>query len=330
MAKTAFLIHPFLATEPPKTKFLTVRNLITLWPRAISENARLGFARLPLCGMGNKRRILLALLPAAFLAWFALELLGPHEPVYQGKPVSLWVAGYMRPPMPGRMHDDRATDDAVRQIGTNAIPTLLRMLRARDSALKLKLLALARKQPLIKINSTPAAYLNSEAARALQALGPGAWSAVPALIEMYDQTTLSPPPLRMEIAGTLGRIGPLATAAVPSLLRGTSDPDDTVRGNSLFALGRIQAEPELVVPALIKALSDSSPYVRMAAAEALEPFGSNATRAVPALVQLLHDTDENPTLRSQGDPVVQYSIRRHAEDALKAIDPEAAAKAGVK
>ena len=52
----------------------------------------------------------------------------------------------------------------LQQIGTNAIPTLLRMLRARDSSFKLKLISLAQKQHFIKFDFVPAGQRNRLAA----------------------------------------------------------------------------------------------------------------------------------------------------------------------
>jgi HEAT repeat protein len=76
-----------------------------------------------------------------------------------------------------------------------------------------------------------------------------------------------------------------------------------------------QAVP-LAVPVLIKALRDPDASVRGAAACSLEAFGAEAKGAVPALLELLKDEDE-------------YA-RGAAAEASGQIDPEAAAKAGVK
>jgi len=68
------------------------------------------------------------------------------------------------------------------------------------------------------------------------------------------------------------------------------------------------------VPALSKALKDEDMFVRMHAAQSL---GHIADRlSVPALLEALNDPDEH--------------VRKCAAEALKKIDPEAAAKAGVK
>jgi HEAT repeat protein len=63
-------------------------------------------------------------------------------------------------------------------------------------------------------------------------------------------------------------------------------------------------------------LSDTNFTVRVGAARGLGRFGADAHQAVPALVGLL--SDANPFVRDA------------VSNALKEIDPEAAAKAGVK
>jgi HEAT repeat protein len=72
----------------------------------------------------------------------------------------------------------------------------------------------------------------------------------------------------------------------------------------------------MVITALTEALNDKVPFIRQMAAEALRMSGPAAQSAVPSLVKCVDD--ENPDVKSS------------VADALKAIDPEAAAKAGVK
>jgi HEAT repeat protein len=90
-----------------------------------------------------------------------------------------------------------------------------------------------------------------------------------------------------------------------------------VRCHEIIALGEIGTEPDRVVPVLLNALLDPQPVVRTCAVEALGLFGPNAKLAVPALVEFLNMRDSST------------SDRWFATNVLKAIDPEAAAKAGV-
>jgi len=78
----------------------------------------------------------------------------------------------------------------------------------------------------------------------------------------------------------------------------------------------MHSQPELAVPALIRALNDTDPLIRYEAANGLSAFGTNASAAIPALIE----SYKNPSKR----------ISKTAAMALKAIDSEAAAKAGVK
>jgi hypothetical protein len=244
------------------------------------------------------------------IAW---QVLREREPVYQGKRLSAWLEGY---DFPKNQQAWQQTDEAIRQIGSKATLTLLQMLRVSDSALwKQKLLALAYKQHFIKIHHIKAWGQNWRAANALGALGSDAVGAVPELIHLYENP-ISGPSQRYTLMA-LGKIGPAAKMAIPSLLRTVStSTDEDVRASAVFALGGIHAEPERVVPVLIKCLADTSIDVQSEAAEGPGKFGESAKPAIPTLVVLLQNPNQD--------------VINHARAALLRIDPEAAARAGVK
>src|SRR5437667_12454749 len=77
-----------------------------------------------------------------------------EEPVYGGKRLTVWMGQYLMHLLAARSSPDRAKRDAaenaIRQIGTNALPTLLSMVQAKDTTLKRSLIALGNKQSLIK------------------------------------------------------------------------------------------------------------------------------------------------------------------------------------
>ena len=87
-----------------------------------------------------------------------------------------------------RNEDMRKAHEAIRSIGTNAIPTLLQMLRATNPPLKIKLVALAQRQHLIKIRYTPAESLNAAAASGFHVLYSKGRTAVPASIEIAKES----------------------------------------------------------------------------------------------------------------------------------------------
>ena len=82
-------------------------------------------------------------------------------------------------------------------------------------------------------------------------------------------------------------------------------------------LGDMGKEPDLAVPALIVRVHGTNGLVASAAARSLGSFPSQADIIVPVLLKALHDTNG---IISRWGPA----------DALKAIDPAAAAKAGIK
>jgi hypothetical protein len=247
-----------------------------------------------------RRRYLIALLAflvmAGVCAIFLLVVPGSREPEYEGKPLSFWSEGYGIGP-DGKNVDRPKANEAVHKIGTNGIPTLLRLLHKHDTMsgvrLKLKLVRYARNVGL-KIKYNPAPNVAAEAGTALRALGPQAAGAVPALIKMYDEGDC----YRCQaVAGILGYIGPAANAAIPSLLRGVANTDAFVRSNALFALGAIHADPGQVVPVLIKSLTDTDQLARQNAIHGLGQFGPAARRAIPTLVQLMKGTHDDMKFR---------------------------------
>ena len=200
--------------------------------------------------MRKQVQIALAILFVALVSVIVWQMLQPgqREPVYHGKLLSSWVKDYalaFRLP-PNAALNMLNVDEAVRQAGTNAIPTLLRMLRAKDSALKVKLMALAQRQHIINIEYTSAEKWNWAAPFAFGVLGARAQSAVPALIEIANRNIS--PASQCSAIMALGYIGPSAKEAVPSLLRWATNADAEVREISMVGLGEIGAEPDRVAP----------------------------------------------------------------------------------
>jgi HEAT repeat protein len=259
-------------------------------------------------------------------AWQVL-CLRDREPVYQGKCLRVWLGEYDGWTPRGALKARNAAEAAIRQIGTNAFPTLLNMLRKEDSPL-VSLLIPLWDQHVTRIPYLPvwvayppwyhhAAVLNRQASMGFEILRTNAHPALPALITIYEQNIS--PSSQFYVSRALMAIGPDATRkAIPSFVRGTASPNALVREIAVRALSQVQDEPSLVVPALVKALSDTNANVRSVAAVGLKGIGwsGGARQAVPALELLLSDPDGQ--------------VRRAAVDALKQIDPEAAAKAGVK
>lgn len=199
----------------------------------------------------------------------------PPEPSYQGKPLSWWLEENARPPS---QLGTPETAEAIRQIGTNALPTLIELLCARDSSIKKLAMKWAARQSIIKIHFIPADELRSRAVCAYARLRSVARPQVPALLGVLTNTPFTKE--RYSAANALSAIGPDAAEAVPALVKAAKDPDSSVRACALSALGCIHAKPDLTIPALIAGLEDSDPLVSGCASNALVPFGQQA-KGVP-------------------------------------------------
>jgi HEAT repeat protein len=156
-------------------------------------------------------------------------------------------------------------------------------------------------------------YIRGLAAIALGRIGPAAYSAVPDLIEGLEDPTN---PSRAKAASGLGDIGERAAAANAALQKALKADDADLRWRAAHALGQIKGKAATTVSALTKALGDKDVVVRCHAAESLARYGAAARDAVPLLGVLFRDGQDDE--------------RCAAADALKAIDPDAAATAGVK
>jgi hypothetical protein len=259
------------------------------------------------------------------------------EPSVDGKRMSVWLEEYQRSiPKPEYLGDPQMharAEAAVRKVGTNAIPWPLQELSAKEAT---------------RGDDLPTNFYSGEAigrrwlaTAAFEILGASVKGATPSLIPLLDEkqtsytaaTALggigvdSIPVLTQALTNThacaresaarvLGLFGAKAQSAVPALIRCAADKDDPVRGFATFSLGQIGREPDLVVPVLITNLRDPYHSARWNAACALGKFGDKAKPAVPALLQVLHESDPD--------------VRDIAADALRQIDPEAAAKADIK
>ena len=122
---------------------------------------------------------------------------------------------------------------------------------------------------------------------------------------------------RAQAVSDLGSLGPSAKSAAPALLVALKGDDDVMCAAAATALAKIQVDAETAVPALIGSLVDRRGHGRPDVVDALGEYGPPAKAAVPMLVKLLKD-------RSSKDLV------KAVPQALRRIDPEAAAAAGVR
>lgn len=275
--------------------------------------------------MKKTRRLtcVLAILLVLFLIGLVLVALRSHEPAYQGKSLSGWLREFEEAKVnspTSRYHPSAAefqaqfvepTHNAVRQIGTNALPTLLSLLRAQDSLLQQRVRALLGRLPFVRWRPTSQDLRRSMALDGFSALGTNAQPAVPALIALLNDKDGE---VRKYAAWCLGSVGPAAEQAVPALIQRLADSDSLVGESAENSLGLIHRKPELVIPVLKERLAAARK--KQLTLFALGCFGTEAKAAVPVILPLLDHPDPE--------------TRTWAAMALKRIDPDAAAKAEVK
>lgn len=246
------------------------------------------------------RKLSYGLLAAVFtptllctLYWLARS---PDE-TYQGKPLEFWLRGGQPPPqyLPATNWSPSQAEAAVRHLGDQAIPVLLRKLRASDSPLRLRWRRLMQKQHFIKIDSIPSNRSNIAGYEGFKILGPAGSPAIPELVRLAENEKCFS--CRLYSIGSLGWVGPDATNAIPQLVKWLADTNATIRWNTALTLSRIHENPGLVVPALTALLHDPDRQVKLDAINALAAFGPAAAPAIPELLRCAADETLGPDAR---------------------------------
>ena len=269
--------------------------------------------------MRKRVYIALGVVLVALVGVIGWQGLREREPVYQGKPLSLWLVQYGRNHWEARNGElDKQAEAAIRQIGPNAIPHYLKMMASRESPLKLKLMSLVPTRLQTRFPMRNLDDYRFGGACGLIALGEDAKSSVPALTALLNDAD---PEVRHAALFALRYLGPEAADTQQWLIECLKDPRFTMQGDAKLVLSELRQNPERAIPILVKFLDESqnaqdSLMICANAIWLLGQFGPEAKPAVPSLLRLLDDAHEG--------------IRFYATNALNQIDPEAAAKAGVK
>jgi HEAT repeat protein len=277
--------------------------------------------------MRSARRLLFAVALVGILSWFAWFILKPREPSYQGRSLSNWLEEASEGGF-GIYPDARPEAvNAIRQIGTNAIPTLLKMAKAKDSKLTFFLRKWNNRFPRLDLPFFPTEEMRGLAVTGFYVLGPKAKSAVPGLTGLlksddediritaalclgclHEEAKPAVPELMKEFerevsrtnqifaaAFALGKIGPSASAAVPVLNAALTNRDPTCRIYAQATLINIHAAP---ISQIIEQLKDTQSAAWTSAVVVAWNCGTNAAPAIPLLIAALDSTNSGIQLRA--------------------------------
>jgi hypothetical protein len=236
-----------------------------------------------------------------FLTFGALK---HSEPSYEGVLLSKWLDQFsIDKPVDGH---EKAVE-AVRRIGSNALPLLIKRLCYRDNVFEKAIYSRIGRQDIphsVRVQET--------ALSGFKALGPAAAASIPELrrlsvTEPYcllalgaigpktlpilsSELTNSNPQLRAFAVAGLRLLGDAAEECKPSILALTRDQNFRVRLSAILTLGDLKpSSSNEVLCALSDRLDDSENAIRAQAAIALGKYGGFASEAIPILESKLND-----------------------------------------
>ncbi|MDB6068663.1 MAG: hypothetical protein JWR26_4871 [Pedosphaera sp.] len=230
--------------------------------------------------MRKRSRITFSLLLVALVGGIAWLAFRPSEPRYKGRRLSAWLED-LNEARPGPQFDEAR--EAISQMGSNSLPRIISMLRARDSLSKQRLMKWAGEHHMFESAFEPVQKSQHHAVIACFVLGPKAAPAIPALIAFLNEGNVG-----TGVGQTLAKMGP---EALGPLIGSLSNRDDLVRREVAYSLGDFQSNAPMVVPVLIQCLKDKASSVRFFAAVSLAHLAKEPTVAIPALVGALNDED---------------------------------------
>jgi hypothetical protein len=263
-------------------------------------------------GIMRVKRLVIAFVALLLAGGLGLLLFGQQrEPSWKARKLSQWVIDY------GKNRIDKTrnweSEEAIRHIGTAAIPFLMEWMENKELAIAARGLSTVGKQ----FSDHPdwdLTYLNQQradcAAMAFSILGSEARTVIPEFAECM--VTSGNDYRATQAAKVLANIGALAlpelvrnltnqsivvrqraafaisymasTNAQPAtgtLIRAIDDPDTSVAGLACLTLSRQRSAPDVVIPILTRMLTDAIPARRVIAAGALARYGALPKTYIP-------------------------------------------------
>lgn len=253
---------------------------------------------------------LLVITTSLLIAMF-WRLSQPKDTYYEGKPLHKWLKVALK--RDANVPEIEKARMAIRSIGTNGIPMLLRMIQASDTPFRVQLQALAAKQHRFAFKFMDAEDNRKMALWGFRVLGDDAKAAVPELIILA--LNASGTEGRREAIKALGYIGRSAQTAIPALLAIQNEVTDPDRGEAMYAFGQIRFQNQSNLRSLESYMESSDERLRYNTVVALPRFSAIPQTSIFILTNALKDSSQR--------------VRREATNSLKRLDPTTAAEFGI-
>ena len=242
-------------------------------------------------------RLLLTLLSMCALGAAVFAFLHT-EPSFEGRKLSDWLWTMNGSKEGPEKEEARA---AVRKLGTNSIPLLLRWLRQEDRPslterfdtvrhtvffwlVTHKLIANRSITSLRDFNPSHSAM----AMLALPELDHAArLAAIPKLIQMLGEKNRWPENIPRAAGGAYMVLPKMAPESIGPLTEALSSPDPQVWALAAGALSGIGPDARAAIPVLEKRLTDKDPIVRVGAAGVISKLGGDPSVFLPVVIQSL-------------------------------------------
>lgn len=323
--------------------------------------------------MKRGARILLLAVLVVVIAALAWEIFREREPEYQGKTLSEWLENYTfirdtsetAEQIELRRTKSREADEAVRNIGTKALPFLGKMLTGKDSKFVTRLKELAEWQNIIHFRFADRLDRQLRALEGVRVLGKQAGPLIPMLGRALNEQDIGTFDISAE---ALVYIGP---EAFDTLISALTNTDARLRccvtshlsewkladesrealdyGPLPFSKEEADSLSERALPVLLKLMQDPDYRVRGVAIRSLGHIHRQPDKVIPEILKALNDPREKThqvalnTLCLYGEqaqaavPAIikaledtDPNIRESATNALRQVDPKAAEKLGIK
>lgn len=251
--------------------------------------------------MKNLFRILRKFWPLALVGiilWLFFAFYRPFEPHYRMRPLSYWATDVYSPFLNPKYHNptNDLRVDAIRHIGTNALPFAIKFCSVKESTQNEKVVEWVNHNGEFTFKGTRICWIQISTAWDMRdkgtgifaALGPMAKPAIPDLIKLLGNEDSG---VANSAANGLEDIGP---DAIPALIDALTNQNQSSRffaasslGHMTDTTGNLKTAIRPAIPALMERLNDKDPFVEGQAAWSLGRIQQDATTVIPALIEAL-------------------------------------------